>query len=89
MTYQLLADEFRAQSWQPPPIPSVPAGLLNKIAACGDRLVMLSSQLIDNETSNLAECYMSIRCQYDGGKQFNRIQSGAFKTRCLTAGMRM
>ena len=51
--------------------------------------MMLSSQLIDNETSNLAECYMSIRCQYDGGKQFNHIQSGSFETRCLAAGMRM
>ena len=82
-------DEFRAQSRRPPSIVSIPAGLLDKIAACGDRLVMLSSQLIDNETSNLAECYMSIRCRYDGGKQMNRIQSGSFEMRCFAAGMRM
>ena len=52
---------------------------MEKVKACGDRLVMLSAQLITNETSNLAECYMSIRSIFDGGKQYNRVQSGSFE----------
>ena len=57
--------------------------------SCGDHLVMLSRQVIDNETSNLAECYMSIRSVFDGGKQFNRIQSGAFEGQGYAAGLRV
>ena len=68
---------------------NLPVGLLEKVKACGDRLVMLSRQVIDNKTSNLAECYMSIRSVFDGGKQFNRIQSGAFEGRCYAAGLRV
>ena len=56
--------------------------------ACGDHLVMLSRQVIDNETSNLAECFMSIHV-FDGGKQFNRIQSGVFEGRCYATGLRV
>ena len=62
-----------------------PVGLLGEVKACSDRLVMLSRQVIDNETSNLAECYMYIRSAFDGGKQLNRIQSGAFEGRCYAA----
>ena len=65
----------------------LPPGLFNKVMACGDRLVMLAHQLISNQTSNLAECYMSIRCHFDGGKQYNRIQCGAFQHRCAAAGL--
>ncbi len=50
---------------------NLPIGLLEKVKACGEHLVMLSRQVIDNETSNLAECYMSIRSVFDGGKQCN------------------
>ena len=57
--------------------------------ACGDCLVMLSAQLITNETSNLAECCMSIRSIFDGGKQYNRVQSRSFEGRCYAAGMRV
>ena len=64
-------------------------GLYAKVLECGDRLVMMAEQLIDNETSNLAECYMSIRTCFDGGKQYNRIQSGAFEHRCYAAGLRV
>ena len=35
---------------------SIHPGLFAKIQSCTDRLVMLSAQLIGNETSNLAEC---------------------------------
>ena len=47
---------------------SVPAGLLEKVKACGNRLVLLSALLITNDTSNLAECYMSVHTIFDGGK---------------------
>ena len=30
---------------------------------------------------------MSIRANYDGGKYFNRIQSGSFEARCYAAGL--
>ena len=31
-----------------------------KVLQCGDGLVTMAEQLIDNKTSNLAECYMSV-----------------------------
>lgn len=37
---------------------SLPSGLYAKIMPCGDRLVVLAPQLIQNQTSNLAECYV-------------------------------
>ena len=42
---------------------------MEKVKACGDCLVMLSAQVVGNETSSLLECYMSIRSVFDGGKQ--------------------
>ena len=44
--------------------------------------------LITNGTSNLAECFMGIRCKFDGGKVYNRIQRGSFQHRCYGAGLR-
>ena len=32
---------------------------------------------------------MSIQTCYDGGKQFNWIQSGSFENRCYAAGLRL
>ena len=69
------------------PLSRLPDGLLRKVLACGDRLVMLAPQLINNLTSNLAECYMGLRAICDGGKQYNRIQSGSFQHRCYIAGL--
>lgn len=62
-------------------------GLPNAVAKCADRIVSLAPQLISNQTSNLAENYMSIRCVMDGGKQVNRIQRGSFEHRCSAAGL--
>ena len=62
-------------------------GHLIVVAKCADRIVSLALQLISNETSMLAENYMSIRCVMDGGKQFNRIQSGSFEHHCTAAGL--
>lgn len=44
--------------------------------------------LISNATSNLAECFMGIRCKFDGGKVYYRIQRGSFQHRCYGAGLR-
>ena len=68
---------------------NLPVGLLEKVKACGDSLVMLSKQVIDNAAGNLAESYKSIHSVFDGGKQYNRIQSGAFEGRCYAAGLRV
>ena len=54
--------------------PHVATGLLNAVAKCADRIVSLAPQLIANQTSNLAESYMSIRSIMYGGKQFNCIK---------------
>ena len=48
----------------------------------------MAPQLINNVTSNLAETYMGIRTYFDGGKLYNRVQSGSFEARCYAAGLR-
>ena len=68
---------------------ALPLGLIEQFKACRDRLIVLSAQVISNETSNLAESYMAIWALYDGGKQFIHIQSVSFKSHCYAAGMRM
>ena len=50
--------------------------LFFKIQRAGDRLVSMAPQLITNATSDVAECFMNIRCKFDGGKFYNRIQRG-------------
>ena len=67
---------------------SIPDDLLFRVARAGDRLVSSAPQLISNSTSNLAECFMNIRCKFDGGKFFNRIQSGSFQHRTYGAALR-
>lgn len=52
------------------------------------RLVSKASQLIGNETTNLAESWMNIRSKFDGGKVINRSQSGSWEHRCMGAGLR-
>ena len=44
--------------------------------------------VIGNFTTNLAECWMGIRAKFDGGKQYNRSQRGAWEGRCTGAGLR-
>ena len=67
----------------------LPPNLLFEIERAGDRLVNKAAQLISNRTTNLSECFMSIRAKMDGGKQINRIQSGSFEHRCMAAGLSM
>ena len=80
------ADARRGSTGQ---LSTLSEGLFARVMACGDRLVMLAPRLITNQTSNLAEYYMSIRCYFDGGKQFNRIQCGSFEDRCYAAVLRV
>lgn len=61
---------------------------LMTIQRAGDRLVSMAPQLISNSTSNIAESFMNIRCKFDGGKFFNRIQRGSFQHRTYGAGLR-
>ena len=81
-------EEVDAQSGYSQSLSNLPDGLFRKVMACGDRLVVLAPQLIQNLTSNLAECYMGLRTICDGGKQYNRIQKGSFEHRCYAAGLR-
>ncbi len=67
----------------------IPDDLFFKIQRAGDRLVSSAPALITNATSNLAECFMGIRCKFDGGKMYNRIQRGSFQHRCYGAGLRV
>ena len=48
-----------------------------------------ATQLVSNRTTNLSECFMSIRAKMDRGKQINRIQSGSFEHHCMAAGLSM
>ena len=57
--------------------------------SAGDRLLSKSSQLMGDHTTNLSENYMSLRSKMDGGKFYNRIQSGSFQNRCMAAALRL
>ena len=61
--------------------------LLHDIQTVLTRLVGKANQLIDNETTNIAESWMHIRSKYDGGKVINRSQSGSWEFRCMGAGL--
>ena len=52
------------------------------------RLIGKAKQLLGNNTTNLAECWMHIRTKFDGGKVINRSQSGAWENRSMGAGLR-
>jgi len=67
----------------------LPPGLLRAVDTIADRLVTKATQLVHNKTTNLCENYMSVRCKMDGGKFFNRIQSGSFQHRCMAAALRV
>ena len=69
-------------------IKTIPYDLFFRIQRAGDRIVSIASQLVSNQTTNLAECFMNIRCKFDGGKFYNRVQRGSFQHRCYGAGLR-
>ena len=61
--------------------------MLHDVQVALSRLVAKVYQLIDNQTTNLAECWMHICSKYDGGKVINRSQSGSWEHRCMGAGL--
>lgn len=61
--------------------------MIHDIQVVASRLVAKASQLISNETTNLAESWMHVRSKYDGGKVINRSQSGSWENRCMGAGL--
>ena len=63
--------------------------LYHDIQVLLSRLVGKAKQLVSNETTNLAESWMNIRAKFDGGKFFNRSQSGSWQHRCMGAGLRL
>ena len=65
----------------------LPEGLFCQIQKCGDRIVSLSQQLIENCTSNAAENFMAVNTKFNGGKQINRMQKGSFEHRCHGAAL--
>jgi len=68
---------------------ALPHGLLKSVDTISDRLVSKASQLVQNTTTNLSENFMSIRCKMDGGKFYNRIQSGSFQHWSMAAALRV
>ncbi len=61
--------------------------MLHDIQTVVSRLAAKSSQLVGNETTNMAEGWMHVRSKYDGGKVINRSQSGSWEHRCMGAGL--
>ncbi len=62
--------------------------LLYDISRLLQRLADKAGSVIGNNTSNLAENYMSIRCKFDGGKKINRCHRKSWYDRCYGAGLR-
>ena len=83
-----LQDEIEARSGCTASLNQLPDGLFFSVLRAADWLVSLAEQLVDNQTSNLAECYMGMRSYFDGGKVYNRVQSGSFEGQCYAAGLR-
>jgi hypothetical protein len=67
---------------------SIPSQMRQDVAALLNRLANKSDQLITNATTNLAECWMSVRAKFDGGKNTNRTLRGSWNARCYGAGLR-
>ena len=83
-----LQEETEARSGYIASLNQLPDGLFFSVLHAGDRLVSLAEQLVDNQTNNLAELYMGLRCYFDGGKVHKCVQSGSFAGRCYAAGLR-
>lgn len=58
------------------------------ISGCLQRLLVKGHKLIDNETNNRAELYMSILCKFNSGKRLNLTSRGSFQTRAVLSGLR-
>ena len=67
----------------------IAADMLIDISVLLDRMASKATRFLENVTTNLAENWMSIRCKFDGGKQFNCCNRGSWNTRCYGAAIRM
>ncbi|KAF2889580.1 hypothetical protein ILUMI_16593, partial [Ignelater luminosus] len=67
--------------------PNHNTGIYHHVHGALDRLVAKGHQLIDNETNNRAELYMSILCKFNAGKRLNLTQRGSFETRANISGL--
>ena len=83
-----LQEEKEARSWYTASLDQLPDGFFFSVLCADDWLVSLAEQLVDNQTSNLGECYMGLRSYFHGGKVYNHVQSGSFESRCYAAGLR-
>ena len=64
----------------------VPPNLFFAVERAGGRLV--NNPSVDwQQNDKFDECFMVVHAKMDGGKQINRIQSGSFEHRCMTAGL--
>lgn len=53
-----------------------------------EKLIQMSHQLIDNDTNNRAELYMSLLCKFNVAKQFHLTGRGNFQARSMVSGVR-
>ena len=83
-----LQDEIEARSGYTASLNQLPDGLFFNVLRAGNQLVSWAESPVDNQTSNLAECYMGLRFYFDGGKVYNRVHSGSFEGQCYAAGLR-
>ena len=64
------------------------ADLHQDVLAILERMAKKANRLLGNFTTNLAECWMSVRCKFDGGKDVFRCRRGSWNARVYGAGLR-
>ena len=70
----MVAEEEEARIGGQYMIDKLPHGSFAEILKCGNRIISISRQLIQNCTTNFAETFMGINAKFNGGRQINRIQ---------------
>ena len=88
-THDYLAHYYVQHTTEPSRLHKLPPNFLHDVEAARDRLVAKAAQLVQNKTTNITVNFMSIRCKMDGGKYYNRIQSGSFQHRSMAAALRV
>ena len=73
----MLAEKEEARKGGQYLIDKLSHGLFPEIMKCGNRIISISRQLIQNCTTNSAETFMGINAKFHGGKQVNHIQKGS------------
>ena len=64
------------------------ADLHQDVLAILERMAKKANRLLGNFTTNLAECWLSVRCKFDGGKNVFRCRRGSWNARVYGAGLR-